>query len=197
MAATEAAAHMAATEAAAHMAATEAAAHMAAAAEPATVSTATATATATRKRVGGQSPGESGSLAKTIMLLRNIRLLLRRDIASIRLNIVTAVGSDCANPNRPCRIHAYIHRSAGCDSGPLMTGACEGDVSGPGIRLWNVGICGAGLPRRVVGLRAKPPRPPAPCPMPPRAKPEVDPATQVTANTTAKRRFMIAFLALR
>jgi hypothetical protein len=50
---------MAATEAAAHMAATEAAAHMAAAAEPATVST--ATATATRKRVGGQSPGESGS----------------------------------------------------------------------------------------------------------------------------------------
>jgi hypothetical protein len=48
---------MAATEAAADMAATEAAAHMAAAAEPATVST----ATATRKRVGGQSPGESGS----------------------------------------------------------------------------------------------------------------------------------------
>jgi hypothetical protein len=47
MAATEATAHMAATEAAAHMAATEAA----------TVST----ATATRKRVGGQSPGESGS----------------------------------------------------------------------------------------------------------------------------------------
>jgi hypothetical protein len=51
----------AATEATAHIAATEAAAHMAAAAEPATVSTATATATATRKRVGGQSPGESGS----------------------------------------------------------------------------------------------------------------------------------------
>jgi hypothetical protein len=33
--------------------------------------------------------------------------------------------------------------------------------------------------------------------MPPRAKPEVDPATQATANTAAKRRFMIAFLALR
>jgi hypothetical protein len=48
----------AATEAT-YMAAAEATAHMAAAAEPATVST--ATATATRKRVGGQSPGESGS----------------------------------------------------------------------------------------------------------------------------------------
>jgi hypothetical protein len=30
--------------------------------------------------------------------------------------------------------------------------------------------------------------------MPPRAKPEVELATQATANTTAKRRFMIRFL---
>jgi hypothetical protein len=47
------------------MAAAEATAHMTAAAEPATVSTSatmsTAAATATRKRAGGQSPGESGS----------------------------------------------------------------------------------------------------------------------------------------
>jgi hypothetical protein len=44
-------------------AATESTAHLAAAAEPATVSTPApmSTATATRKRVSGQSPGESGS----------------------------------------------------------------------------------------------------------------------------------------
>jgi peptidoglycan hydrolase-like protein with peptidoglycan-binding domain len=96
-------------------------------------------------------------------------------------------------------VFAYVHRSAGCDVGPLMTGACEGDGSGAGIWLWKVGICGAGFPRKVVGLglRAEPPGPeppgpdkPAPGPMPPRAKPEVDPATQATAKTAAKRRFM-------
>jgi hypothetical protein len=59
----EATAHMATTEATAHMPTTEATSHMTAAAEPAAVSTATATvstATAARKRVSGQSPGESG-----------------------------------------------------------------------------------------------------------------------------------------
>jgi len=38
-----------------------------------------------------------------------------------------------------------IPRNAGWDIGPLMTGACEGDASGAGIRLSNAGICGAGF----------------------------------------------------
>jgi hypothetical protein len=50
---------MASAKAAAHMSAAEPAAHMSAA-EPAPVSTSTSPAAA-RKRVGGQSPGESGS----------------------------------------------------------------------------------------------------------------------------------------
>jgi hypothetical protein len=51
---------MASTKAAAHAgAAAEPAAHMTAATEPAPVSTSTSPAAA-RKRVGGQSPGESG-----------------------------------------------------------------------------------------------------------------------------------------
>jgi hypothetical protein len=33
-------------------------------------------------------------------------------------------------------------RNAGWDIGPLMTGDCEGDASGAGIRLSNAGICG-------------------------------------------------------
>jgi hypothetical protein len=82
----------------------------------------------------------------------------------------------------------YIPLSAGCDSGPLMTGACAGDGSGAGLRLSKTGICGAGFPRRVVGLR---PDKPAPCAKPPRARPEVDaPTTQATANTAAKTRFI-------
>jgi hypothetical protein len=63
MASTKAAAHMtAAAEPAAHMtAATEPAAHMTAATSPAPVSTSTSTSpAAASKRVGGQSPGESG-----------------------------------------------------------------------------------------------------------------------------------------
>jgi hypothetical protein len=80
--------------------------------------------------------------------------------------------------------------------GPLMTGACAGAASGAGIRSWKAGVCGAGDPRRVVGLRTKPPRPdgwakPPPCPPPPRAKPGVDPTTQAAASTAAKTRFMI------
>jgi hypothetical protein len=53
---------MASTKAAAHMtAATEPAAHMTAATSPAPVSTSTSTSpAAASKRVGGQSPGESG-----------------------------------------------------------------------------------------------------------------------------------------
>ncbi len=100
----------------------------------------------------------------------------------------------CRPPNRrpaQSRIHAYIHRSAGCEIGPLMTGACEGDASGAGTRLSKVGICGAGFPRRVVGSCTKPPRPapwarPAPCAKPPRAKPGVDPTTQATATPLQK-----------
>jgi hypothetical protein len=34
----------------------------------------------------------------------------------------------------------HMPRSAGCDSGPLMTGACSGTVSGAGIRLSKAGI---------------------------------------------------------
>jgi hypothetical protein len=80
--------------------------------------------------------------------------------------------------------------------GPLMTGACAGAASGAGIRSWKAGVCGAGDPRRVVGLRTKPPRPdgwakPPPCPPPPRAKPGVDPTTQAAASTAGKMRFMI------
>ena len=61
MASAKAAAHMsAAAEPTAHMsAAAEPAAHMTATAEPAPVSTSTSPAAA-RKRIGGQSPGESG-----------------------------------------------------------------------------------------------------------------------------------------
>jgi hypothetical protein len=51
---------MSAAKAATHMGAAEPAAHMTAATEPAPVSTSTSPAAA-RKRVNGQSPGESGS----------------------------------------------------------------------------------------------------------------------------------------
>jgi hypothetical protein len=51
---------MASAKAAAHMSAAEPTAHMTATAEPAHVSTSTSPA-AESKRVGGQSPGESGS----------------------------------------------------------------------------------------------------------------------------------------
>jgi hypothetical protein len=62
MTAAEPAAHMTAAEPAAHMTAAEPAAHMTATAEPAAHMTATAEpAPVSRKRVGGQSPGESGS----------------------------------------------------------------------------------------------------------------------------------------
>jgi hypothetical protein len=59
--ASKAAAHAGSTKAAAHVsAATEPAAHMSATTETATVST--PTSPAARKRVSGQSPGESGSV---------------------------------------------------------------------------------------------------------------------------------------
>jgi hypothetical protein len=65
MASAKAAAHASAAEPAAHMAATEPAAHMSATTEPPAVSTPTTVSTpaspAARKRVSGQSPGESGS----------------------------------------------------------------------------------------------------------------------------------------
>ena len=58
-------AHVSAAEPAAHVAAAEPAAHMSATTEPPAVSTPTTVSTATspaaRKRVSGQSPGESGS----------------------------------------------------------------------------------------------------------------------------------------
>src|SRR5258708_5712052 len=75
-----------------------------------------------------------------------------------------------------------------------MVGACVGAESGAGIRFPN-GACGSGGAKRVVGSRTKPPRP-NPWPAP-RAKPGVDPTTHATANTAARRRCMIAFLALR
>jgi hypothetical protein len=63
MTATEPAAHVSATESAAHMTATEPAAHMTATESTAVSTTATVSAatSATRKRIGSQSPGESGS----------------------------------------------------------------------------------------------------------------------------------------
>jgi hypothetical protein len=58
MAATESAAHMSASEPTAHMSTAETATHMSATTETAPVST--PTSAATRKRISGQSPGESG-----------------------------------------------------------------------------------------------------------------------------------------
>jgi hypothetical protein len=78
---------------------------------------------------------------------------------------------------------AYIPR--GCDSGPLMMGAFAGGGSGAGIRFSKAGICGTGGP-----LKA-----PRPCP-PTSAKLGVDPRTQVSANSAAKRRCIVVFLAL-
>src|SRR5262245_62209179 len=93
------------------------------------------------------------------------------------------------------RLSAYITPPYGLRAeGPLMTGGCAGAASGAGIRFWKAGIRGAGDPRRVVGLRTKPPRfaNPPPCPKPPRAKPGVDATTQAAAtNIAAKTRFMI------
>jgi hypothetical protein len=66
----------------------------------------------------------------------------------------------------------------------LFVGRCTVDHL-PNIR-------GAGTPKRIVGSRTKPPRPAGPT----RAKPGVDPTTQATANTAAKRCCMIAFLLL-
>jgi hypothetical protein len=40
-----------------------------------------------------------------------------------------------------------IYRSAGCDTGPLMMGACAGGGSGAGILFSKVGICGPVRPR--------------------------------------------------
>jgi hypothetical protein len=53
---------------------------------------------------------------------------------------------------RAARRHSPIPvrpRNAGCDSGPLIVGAREGDASGAGIRL-ATGACGVGGARRVV-----------------------------------------------
>jgi hypothetical protein len=107
--ATESAANVSATEPAAHMTATESTAHMTATESTAVSTTATVSAatSATRKRVGGQSPGESGSrTARMIMLLRNIghtpsdatasggecfvaANLLRRNLSGRRLDVVS------------------------------------------------------------------------------------------------------------
>jgi hypothetical protein len=73
-----------------------------------------------------------------------------------------------------------IYRSAGCDTGPLMMGACAGGGSGAGILFSKVGICGAGAPKRMLGSRLKPP-PPCAWP-PPRAKLGVEPTIKVSAN---------------
>jgi hypothetical protein len=67
MAPAKAAAHMGAAESATHMSATESATHMSATTEttgvstPAAATVSTPTSPAARKRVSGQSPGESGS----------------------------------------------------------------------------------------------------------------------------------------
>jgi hypothetical protein len=86
----------------------------------------------------------------------------------------------------------------GCDSGPLMTGACEGAGSGAGIRFSRAGTCGGGSANSGTELRPKPW--PAACakpPAPPRAKPGVAATTQAAANNiAARRRRMIVFLAL-
>jgi len=58
---------------------------MSAAAETATVSTPTTASPAARKRVSGQSPGESGSRSQTIMVLRNIGYTPLDATASVRL----------------------------------------------------------------------------------------------------------------
>jgi hypothetical protein len=58
------------------------------------------------------------------------------------------------------RLSAYMTPPYGLRAaGPLMAGGCAGAVSGAGIRFWNAGICGAGDPRSVVGLRTTPQRP--------------------------------------
>jgi hypothetical protein len=90
---------------------------------------------------------------------------------------------------RHCPI-PFKPRKAGCEIGPLMTGARAGAASGAGIRFAKSGARGTGtpIPRRL------PKR--TPWPMPPRAKLGVAAATQVTANTTARKRRMIAFLLL-
>jgi hypothetical protein len=87
MASAKAAAHAgAAAEPAAHMTAAEPAAHMTATAEPAPMSTSTSTSpAATRKRVGGQPPVRAAVVNNTIMVLRNMGILLRTRPASIRL----------------------------------------------------------------------------------------------------------------
>src|SRR5262249_44045284 len=62
---------------------------------------------------------------------------------------------------RPARRHCPIPvrpRNAGCDSGPLMVGACAGAESGAGIRFSN-GACGVGGAKRVVGSVALMSRP--------------------------------------
>jgi hypothetical protein len=84
-------------------------------------------------------------------------------------------------------------RKAGCELGPSMTVGCAGAANGAGIRFPMAGTRGIGAPRRIVGSRTKPPRPP---PMPPRAKLGVAAATQPNVKITAKRRRMIALILL-
>jgi hypothetical protein len=95
---------------------------------------------------------------------------------------------------------AYMPRSDGCDIGPLTTGACWGAASGAGTRLSKLGICGAGLPKSIVGPRPMPPpecaKPCAPPRPAPRATPSVEPTMQASAKTAAKRDFIAVFLVL-
>jgi hypothetical protein len=108
MSAAESTAHTSATESATNVSATEPAAHMTATESTAVSTTATVSAatSATRKRVGGQSPGESGSdseddhalaqhwtysfgrdcVGRQCFLAAN---LLRRDLSDRRLDVVS------------------------------------------------------------------------------------------------------------
>jgi hypothetical protein len=81
-----------------------------------------------------------------------------------------------------------LPRRADCNGLKAERHGCEGAASGAGIRFRKAGIRGAGDPRRVVGLRTKPPRfaNPPPCPRPPRAKTDVEARTQAAATNTAE-----------
>jgi hypothetical protein len=75
----------------------------------------------------------------------------RQDFSAQFLRLAGKRGA-AENAGRAARRHSPIPvrpPNAGCDSGPLIVGAGEGDASGAGIRL-PIGACGLGGAKRVV-----------------------------------------------
>ncbi len=77
-------------------------------------------------------------------------LQLNLCIRSIPTRRMTASGTDIDPALRRYR------PGGGCDTGPLMTGACAGGGSGAGIRFSKAGTCGGGSTNKGADPRQEP-----------------------------------------